>query len=241
MRAAKFSSVPPAGPIQDLFNIGFPKDSPSPIAFHGNAQHFEMVEVNSTFMQFRSRRWSNAGAAVRRIDLCSTSNCIGCYRGTQPLPNNFPRNCAPWAVRATMKRWGVIVRKNFAWAAQTRRSTASITARVFSEKTRPFGARWIISKLSAYSLAIEFRNRRWVVGNDAGATFAFLRRHAVTLVMVDAPRAKHFTILPSELDETTNPCPNYLRLHGRNAEAYLKGKTVATRFDYDYSDKEIEE
>ena len=50
------------------------------------------------------RRWSNAGAAVRRIDLCSTSNCIGCYRGTRLLQNNFPRNCAPSAVRATMKR-----------------------------------------------------------------------------------------------------------------------------------------
>ena len=32
-----------------------------------------------------------------------------------------------------------------------------------------------------------------------------------------------------------------MRLHGRNAEAYLKGKTVAARFDYDYSDQEIDE
>jgi uncharacterized protein YecE (DUF72 family) len=30
-------------------------------------------------------------------------------------------------------------------------------------------------------------------------------------------------------------------LHGRNARAYLRGKTVATRFDYDYSDAEIGE
>ena len=64
---------------------------------------------------------------------------------------------------------------------------------------------------------------------------------ALTLVLVDAPREKHFTILPSELNETTNPRLNYLRLHGRNAEAYLKGKTVAARFDYDYSDQEIDE
>jgi uncharacterized protein YecE (DUF72 family) len=32
-----------------------------------------------------------------------------------------------------------------------------------------------------------------------------------------------------------------LRLHGRNAKAYLTGKTVAARFDYNYSDKEIED
>ena len=48
-------------------------------------------------------------------------------------------------------------------------------------------------------------------------------------------------IMPSELDEITNPHLSYLRLHGRNVEAYLKGKTVAARFDYDYSDEEIEE
>jgi uncharacterized protein YecE (DUF72 family) len=33
----------------------------------------------------------------------------------------------------------------------------------------------------------------------------------------------------------------YLRLHGRDARAYLTGKTVAARFNYDYSDAEIEE
>jgi len=33
----------------------------------------------------------------------------------------------------------------------------------------------------------------------------------------------------------------YLRLHGRNAHGYLTGKTVAARFDYDYTDSEIAE
>ncbi len=32
-----------------------------------------------------------------------------------------------------------------------------------------------------------------------------------------------------------------LRLHGRNAKAYLTGKTVAARFDYDYPENEIAE
>jgi uncharacterized protein YecE (DUF72 family) len=47
--------------------------------------------------------------------------------------------------------------------------------------------------------------------------------------------------MPSNLDEITNPSLAYLRLHGRNARAYLTGKTVAARFDYDYSDGEIAE
>ena len=47
--------------------------------------------------------------------------------------------------------------------------------------------------------------------------------------------------MPSELNEITNPNFSYLRLHGRDAKAYLTGKTVASRFNYDYSDKEIDE
>ena len=43
------------------------------------------------------------------------------------------------------------------------------------------------------------------------------------------------------MNEITNPDFTYLRLHGRDAKAYLTGKTVAARFNYDYSDKEIGE
>jgi uncharacterized protein YecE (DUF72 family) len=43
------------------------------------------------------------------------------------------------------------------------------------------------------------------------------------------------------LDEVTNPKIAYLRLHGRNAKAYITGKTVAARFDYDYNEQEITE
>jgi len=41
------------------------------------------------------------------------------------------------------------------------------------------------------------------------------------------------------VDEVTNSNLAYLRLHGRNAKAYITGKTVAARFDYDYNEKEI--
>jgi uncharacterized protein YecE (DUF72 family) len=60
-------------------------------------------------------------------------------------------------------------------------------------------------------------------------------------VNVDAPASDHFSVVPSELNEITNPNFSYLRLHGRDPKAYLTGKTVAARFNYDYSDKEIEE
>lgn len=99
----------------------------------------------------------------------------------------------------------------------------------------------LIGALREYQLAIELRNRNWAIGDQLGSTIDFLRAANVSLVNIDAPEADHFTIMPSDLDEVTNPRLAYLRLHGRNARAYLTGKTVATRFHYDYSDDEIAE
>ena len=99
----------------------------------------------------------------------------------------------------------------------------------------------LIEVLREHRLAIEFRNRNWAVGEQLRSTIDFLQRHRVIFVNVDAPVAEHFTIMPPDLDEVTNSQLAYLRLHGRNAEAYLKGKTVAARFDYDYNDREIAE
>jgi len=92
-----------------------------------------------------------------------------------------------------------------------------------------------------YQVAVELRNRNWAVGDQLKSTFQFLNEHKAAFVNVDAPRADHFTIMPSEVDEVTNPEVTYLRLHGRDARAYLTGKTVAARFNYDYSDSEIAE
>jgi uncharacterized protein YecE (DUF72 family) len=99
----------------------------------------------------------------------------------------------------------------------------------------------LLGALADYRIAIELRNRNWVEGDNLEPTLDFFRKHSATLVSVDAPAAKHFTIMPPELNAITNPALAYLRLHGRDAHAYTTGKTVAARFNYDYSDKEIDE
>ena len=43
------------------------------------------------------------------------------------------------------------------------------------------------------------------------------------------------------VDEVTDTRLAYLRLHGRDARAYVTGKSVAERFDYDYSDSELDD
>jgi uncharacterized protein YecE (DUF72 family) len=99
----------------------------------------------------------------------------------------------------------------------------------------------LIGMLNGYELAIEFRNRNWAIGDQLQSTIDFVRKHGAIFVNVDAPASDHFTVMRSDVDEVTNPNVAYLRLHGRNAKAYITGKTVAARFDYDYNEKEIAE
>ncbi len=99
----------------------------------------------------------------------------------------------------------------------------------------------LIEMLGDYDIAIEFRNRNWAIGDQLQPTIHFVREHRAIFVNVDAPASDHFTVMPSDVDEVTNPKTAYLRLHGRNAKAYITGKTVAARFDYDYKDNEITE
>ena len=67
-----------------------------------------------------------------------------------------------------------------------------------------------------------------------------LEAKALALVLVDAPQSEHFTVMQTE-NQVTDPRLTYLRLHGRNARAYISGRSVAERFNYDYSDQEIDE
>jgi uncharacterized protein YecE (DUF72 family) len=99
----------------------------------------------------------------------------------------------------------------------------------------------LLDAVKNYRVAIELRNRNWVESEQLAETLQFFREHALTFVAVDAPAQKHFTIMPPDLNEVTNPGLAYLRLHGRDAKAYTTGKTVASRFNYDYSVEEIEE
>jgi uncharacterized protein YecE (DUF72 family) len=62
----------------------------------------------------------------------------------------------------------------------------------------------------------------------------------VAYVGVDAPPGDHIPIMPA-LDAVTADGLAYLRMHGRNTEGYLHGKSVAERFGWIYSDDELEE
>ncbi|HEX8645255.1 MAG TPA: DUF72 domain-containing protein [Thermoleophilaceae bacterium] len=98
----------------------------------------------------------------------------------------------------------------------------------------------LIERLAPRVVAVEFRNRGWVAEKRAESTFAYLSERGAAFVAVDAPKEDHVPIMP-DVDAVTNDALAYIRMHGRNAHGYMHGKSVAERFDWDYSDDELQE
>jgi uncharacterized protein YecE (DUF72 family) len=94
------------------------------------------------------------------------------------------------------------------------------------------------ARLSPHPLAVELRNRDWVDGPRRSKTIDYFKSRKITFVLVDAPESEHFTVMPG-MNCVTNPHLGYMRFHGRNESGYIRGRTVAERFDYDYTDEEV--
>jgi len=218
------------------------------------AQHFEMVEVNSTFYSVPEPRMVERWCAVTPDDFTfdvklhqlfsfhSTpakllppdlqSRAETDARGRVKSTPNLQEALLPIFLRSMS-----ILRK----AGKLGVFLLQLSPSFSSRKHELDELERLIEMLSDYDLAIEFRNRNWAVGDQLDSTIDFLQKHHAIFVNVDAPASNHFMVMPSDVDEVTNSKVAYLRLHGRNAKAYITGKTVAARFDYDYSDDEIAE
>lgn len=98
----------------------------------------------------------------------------------------------------------------------------------------------IIERIHPLRTAVEFRNASWADPGEREAAADMLGRRDAAWVCVDAPRIDVPSAMPPIVEVT---CPElaYLRLHGRNAATWQGSRTVAERFDWQYSDEELEE
>jgi uncharacterized protein YecE (DUF72 family) len=98
----------------------------------------------------------------------------------------------------------------------------------------------IIDRLQPLRTAVEFRHVSWAEPGNREAAAAMLAERDAAWVCVDAPRIDVPSAMPPIVEVT---CPDlaYLRLHGRNANTWQGSRTVAERFDWQYSDEELQE
>ncbi|MFL6514687.1 MAG: DUF72 domain-containing protein [Chthoniobacterales bacterium] len=218
------------------------------------AQHFDMVEVNSTFYAVPDvmavQRWSAATPDDFMFDVKLHQLLSRHSTQAKLLPPEFQRRVKAdekGRVSLTAKLEEDITRVFLRSLEPLRRDgklgvlLLQLSPGFSPRKHKLEELEQLIAATRDYALAIELRNRNWVTPERLPETLEFLQRHQTAFVNVDAPAKEHFTIIPSEIDAVTAPEVAYLRLHGRNADAYLTGKTVATRFNYDYGAAEIEE
>jgi uncharacterized protein YecE (DUF72 family) len=99
---------------------------------------------------------------------------------------------------------------------------------------------WLRAQLPDDELLVEFRHRSWLDDEHRDETLGFLERHRLANVVVDAPRTEAKNVIPTVV-AVTSPVA-YVRFHGRNAKTWnIRGGSAADRFDYLYPRPELEE
>jgi len=232
----------------------YPRKMPAGERLAWYAQHFEMVEVNSTFYAVPDarmvERWCRSTPDGFTFDVKLHQLLSRHSTSVKLLPPALQRGAqidAKGKVKLTPEIEGAMIeqfRRSIEILGDSGRLGALLLqlSPAFSPKMHKLSELDdLLRAFNKYRIAIELRNRNWAEGEQLKATLDFLRAHSAAFVLVDAPVEKHFMIMPPDLNEITNPHLAYLRLHGRDAHAYITGKTVASRFNYDYSDEEIGE
>ena len=92
----------------------------------------------------------------------------------------------------------------------------------------------LLERLRGYPMAVELRHRSW--SDDFSSTLSLLNAHDAALAQIDEPKFK--------VSIRQNQLPNisgfyYMRLHGRNAEQWWKHDKSEDRYNYEYSADEL--
>ena len=94
---------------------------------------------------------------------------------------------------------------------------------------------WLLTAFAHYQRVVEFRHRSW---SDAGAaTLALLNEHRAALVRIDEPKFES-SIRPDWSVHESGIY--YVRFHGRNAKEWWDHAESEDRYNYFYSEEELE-
>ncbi len=99
---------------------------------------------------------------------------------------------------------------------------------------------WAKEHFQGSTVLVEFRHASWLEEENRARTLSFLEENGMALVIVDAPRLESKAVIPTVAELTSDI--SYVRFHGRNAATWHhRGGSAADRFDYLYSREELAE
>jgi uncharacterized protein YecE (DUF72 family) len=198
------------------------------------AEHFDTVEVNSTFYRMPEAPMSEAW--VRRTP-----------PGFQFAVKLFQKFTHPdmYLGRDGVKDWDLsrddvdVFRAGVDPIARADKLAAILVQFPSSfhaeDETRDY-LDWVLEAFEGYPLAVELRHRSW--SDAADETAGRLTARSASWVLIDEPKFSG-SIRQREPAATDRSGLIYIRLHGRNAAQWWKHDESEDRYDYLYSPVEL--
>jgi uncharacterized protein YecE (DUF72 family) len=217
------------------------------------AEHFDTVEVNSTFYRMpdpgMSARWIERTPrqflfSVKLYQKFTHPDMYLARNGVQDWDlstgdfDQFRHGIDPLAVAGRLAALLIQFPASFRAAPETRAYLD-----------------WLLDALRDYPLAVELRHRTW--SDEQADTRAQLTAHAATWVLIDEPKFPDSIRQDPRTPEPQNPAPRhargapsssrggtpeplvYMRFHGRNAASWWEHAESEDRYNYLYSREQL--
>jgi uncharacterized protein YecE (DUF72 family) len=233
----------------------YPKGLPAAERLSYYAQHFDTVEVDSTYYRLpvdeMVRRWAERTPDgfvmhVKAFGLM-TRHPVKAEALPPDLRDDAPTDDKGRIDRPSREFRGEVFRR-FLDALEPLRSVGKLGGILFQfpsyvvYKDRSLDyLQWAREQLGGDEMLVEFRHVSWLDDEHRDDTLRFLEELRATHVIVDAPRIEGAKNVAPTVLALTSPT-TYVRFHGRNADTWNKrGGSASERFDYLYSDEELQE
>jgi uncharacterized protein YecE (DUF72 family) len=237
-----------------LSKYWYPKGTPSGARLGYYAEHFDTVEVDSTYYRLPAEEMVERWAERTPDGFVMHVKAFGVMTRhpvkVEQLPPDL-RDEAPKDDRGRVDRpsreFRAEVFRRFRAALEPLRSAGKLGGLLFQfppyvvpkEASYDYLA-WAREQVEDDRMLVEFRHRAWYEDEQREETLRFLEEHGMAHVVVDAPRMDGKNV-PLTVHALTAPIL-YVRLHGRNAGTWnVRGGSAAERFDYLYAEEELAE
>ena len=237
-----------------LTKYWYPKGVPSGERLGYYAEHFDTVEVDSTYYRLPALEMVERWAERTPDDFVMHVKAFGVMTRHPVKIDQLPpdlRDDAPRDDRGRIERpsreFRAEIFRRFLEALEPLRSAGKLGGLLFQfppyvvpkEASYDYLA-WARDQVGDDRMLVEFRHRAWYEEDQREETLRFLEEHEMSHVVVDAPRMDGKNV-PLTVLGLTSPLL-YLRLHGRNAETWnVRGGSASERFDYLYPEEELAE
>ncbi len=218
------------------------------------AEHFDTVEVNSSFYAIPDAATAARWAARTPDGFTFHVKAFGLMTGHRVTPEQLPPDLRD-RVRDVDARGYVrpdeVLRdrvfRRFRTALEPLRAAGRMGGVLmqFPPGFAPSEGAWDVLRslpelLPGHEVLVEFRRRAWLEEDAREETLALLEGLGLTYVAVDAPRVTTPNVVETVVAATSSTA--YVRFHGRNAATWnASGPHADVRFDHRYAEAELAE